>query len=72
MLHNLNDTAIESNKYIKINFDGGSLSSDAVLLLVNESACKLGFDKILNSNFKTNDPAMFCIHKDILLQNIPL
>lgn len=63
-MHSLNDTALESNKYMKINFDGGDLSSDAGLLLVKEFACKLSFDKILKSEFKTNDPAMFRIHKD--------
>lgn len=60
----LHDTALESNKYMKINFNGGRLSSDAGLLLIKEFACKLGFDKILKSEFKTNDPAMFRIHKD--------
>lgn len=49
-MHSLNDTALESNKYMKINFDGGELSSDAGLLLVKEFACKLGLDKILKSN----------------------
>ncbi len=56
-MHRLNDIALESNKYMKINFDGGDLSSDADLLLVKEFACKLGFDKILKSEFKTNDSA---------------
>lgn len=63
-MHSLNNTALESNKYMKINFDRGNLSSDADLLLVKEFAYKLGFDKILRSKFKTNDPTMFRIHKD--------
>lgn len=63
-MHSLNDITLESNKYMKINFDGGALSSDAGLLLVKEFASKLGFDRILKSEFKTNDPAMFRIHKD--------
>ena len=63
-MHGLNDTALESNKYMKINFDGGDLSSDAGLLLIKEFVCKLGFDKILKSEFKTNDSAMFRIHKN--------
>lgn len=63
-MYSLNDTALESNKYMKINFDGGDLSSDAGLLLVKEFACKLGFDKILKSEFRTNDSALFRIHKD--------
>ena len=49
---------------MKLNFDGGDLSSDVCLLLIKEFACKLGFDKILKSEFKTNDSAMFRIHKD--------
>ena len=36
-MHSLNDIALESNKYMKINFDGGDLSSDAGLLLVRNS-----------------------------------
>ena len=60
----LNDTVLESNKYLKINFDGGDLSSDAGLLLIKEFACKLGFVKLLKSEFKTNDSACFCYHKD--------
>lgn len=39
----LKDTTLESNKYLKINFDGGDLSSDAGLLLIKEFACSLAF-----------------------------
>ena len=53
----LNDTTLESNKYLKINFNGGDLSSDAGLLLMKEFAYKMGFVKILKSMFKTNDSA---------------
>lgn len=60
----LNDTVLESNKYLKINFDGGDLSSDAGLLLIKEFACKLGFVRLLKSEFKTNDSASFRYHKD--------
>lgn len=63
-MYRLNDTAPESNKYMIINFTGGDLSSDAGLLLVKESTCKLGFDKILKTEFKTNDPATLRIYKD--------
>ena len=37
-MHSLSDTALESNPYIKINFEGGDLSSDAGLLLIKEFA----------------------------------
>ena len=60
----LNTLSLESNKQFKINFSGGDLSSDAGLLLIKEFACKLGFEKILKSEFKTNDSARTRIHKD--------
>ncbi len=36
----LNTTSLKSNKQIKINFDGGDLSSDAGLLLIKEFVSK--------------------------------
>ena len=56
--------ALESNKQIKINFDGGDLSSDAGLLLIKEFASKIGFTKVINKLFKTNDTALFRHHTD--------
>ena len=43
-MNSLKDTALESNPYLRINFDGGDLSSDAGLLLIKEFA---GFISIL-------------------------
>jgi hypothetical protein len=63
-MHSLNDTALESNKYMKINFNGGDLSSDAGLLLFKEFLFKIGAVKLINRMFKTNDTAWFRIHKD--------
>ena len=60
----LTTKSLESNRQIKLNFDGGDLSSDAGLLLIKEFASKLGFTKILQSMFKTNDTASFRLHKD--------
>ena len=59
----LNTLPLESNRQIKMNFDGGDLSSDAGLLLIKEFICKLGFVKLLKSVFKTNDTALR-YHKD--------
>ena len=39
----LNTFTLKSNRQIKINFDGGDLSSDAGLLLIKEFAAKIGF-----------------------------
>ena len=68
----LNTLALESNRKIKINFDGGDLSSDAGLLLIKEFVSKLGIDRLLGHSFKTNDSASFRYHtdKENLLQMI--
>ena len=63
-MHSLNDTTLESNRKMKFNFDGGDLSSDAGLILLKEFVSKMGFDKILNKDFQTNDSARFRFHKD--------
>ena len=68
----LNPLSLESNRQIKINFDGGDLSSDAGLLLIKEFVSKLGIDKLFSRSFKTNDSALFRYHtdKENLLQMI--
>ena len=58
------DTALESNPYLKINFDGGDLSSDSGLLLINEFAEKIGLVQLVYQLFQTNDSATFRIHID--------
>lgn len=60
----LDTISLESNSQIKINFDGGDLSSDAGLLLFKEFLFKIGAIKLVNRLFKTNDSAWFRIHKD--------
>ena len=67
----VNTFTLESNRQIKINFDGGDLSSDAGLLLIKEFAAKIGFTKLIKKNFKTNDKSVR-FHKDYenLLQMI--
>ena len=60
----VNTLSLESNRQIKINFNGGDLSSDAGLLLIKEFVNKLGIDKLLSSVSKTNDPALFRYHTD--------
>ena len=60
----VNTLALESNRQIKINFDGGDLSSDAGLLLIKEFISKLGMDTLLEKAFKTNAPALFRYHSD--------
>ena len=68
----VNTFSLQSNRQIKINFDGGDLSSDAGLLLIKEFINKLGIERLLNRSFKTNDSAVFRYHtdRDNLLQMI--
>jgi hypothetical protein len=41
---------IIGDRQIKINFDGGDLSSDAGLLLIKEFAAKIGFTKLIKKS----------------------
>lgn len=50
--------ALESNRKMKFNFDGGNLSSDAGLILLKEFIHKFGIEDILNTYFKTKDAAI--------------
>ena len=45
---------LKSNNKIKINFNGGDLSSDSGLLLVKEFAEKIGFNKIIHKIILTD------------------
>lgn len=57
-------TSLESNKRVKINFDGGDLSSDAGMLLIKEFASKIGLIDLVKKTFRTNDTASFRYHVD--------
>ena len=59
----VNTFSLQSTRQIKINFDGGDLSSDTGLLLIKEFAAKIGFTKLIKKKFKTNDKAVR-FHKD--------
>lgn len=63
-MNSLKDITLESNPYLKINFEGGDLSSDAGLLLIKEFAVKIGLVKIIYDLFQTNDTAAFRFHTD--------
>lgn len=60
----INTISLESNKQIKVNFNGGDLSSDGGLLLVKEFASKIGLIKLVKRLFKTNDHTEGRVHKD--------
>lgn len=71
-MHSLDELHLESNNKIKINFNGGDLSSDAGMIPINEFARKIGFDKTVSYCFKTNDSASYRYHNDTdnMLQKI--
>ena len=60
----LNTFSLESNRKIKINWNGGDLSSDGGLLLIKEFAARIGLVKLVKQLFKTNDRASFRFHTD--------
>lgn len=60
----LDTISLECNKKIKINFNGGDLSSDSGLLLIKAFAAKVGLIKLVKQLFKTNDSALSRLHID--------
>lgn len=57
-MNSLLDLHLESNNRLKINFNGGELSSDAGLLLLKEFAHKIGLYQLLKNSFQTNDTSI--------------
>lgn len=67
----LTTASLESNKRVKINFNGGDLSSDAGMLFISEFARKVGLTSLVKRTFKTNDTAnRIHVDPDNLLQVI--
>ena len=60
----VNGIALESNKNIRVNFEGGNLSSDAGLLLMKEFYHKFGVNTLAKEVFHTTDPGHIRYHKD--------
>ena len=60
----VDEITLESNRNFRINFDGGSLSSDSGLLLLNEFYHKFGVKPLLRKLFRTTDNARVRFHKD--------
>lgn len=63
-MFSLIDALLESNSKIKLNFDGDDLSSNTELFLLKEFVYRVGLDKIIEDNFKTNDSASYRTHED--------
>ena len=56
-MKSIDEMQLKSNKKIKMNFSGGDLSSDTGLFLQKEFANRIGFEKVIESLFKTEDTA---------------
>jgi len=63
-MHSLSEIQLLCNKQFKLNFNGGELSSDGGLLMIKEFLSVLGIEDLIKGTFKTNDDAMFRVHKD--------
>lgn len=61
----INTVKLNCNPKIELNFDGGDLSSDSGLFIMKEFLSSIGFDKILEGTFKTNDTSSKRKHSDI-------
>ena len=60
----INEISLESNKNIRLNFEGGNLTSDAGLLLIKEFYNKFGIESLAKAIFHTTDPGHNRYHKD--------
>jgi len=65
-MKSINEMQLKSNRKIKLNFDGGDLSSDTGMLLQKEFADKIGFEKIIEETFTTGEAAANQIHTDVM------
>ncbi len=68
------EKALNFNKMIKVNFNGGDLSSDSGLLLIKEFDERIGFSRLIKDTLNINDPVNHTKHKnhDVLIQKIYL
>jgi hypothetical protein len=67
------EKSLNFNSKIKINFEGGDLTSDAGLVLYKEFDDKIGFSKVIRENLYVEDSSADArIHKneDIAIQRI--
>jgi len=63
---------LDFNSYLKVNFEGGNLTSDAGMLLYKEFDEKIGFGKTIKNNLNIEDDINHKQHEneDVILQRI--
>jgi hypothetical protein len=71
-MNSLKEKTLNFNRRIKINFDGGDLTSDSGLLLYKEFDEKIGLSATIKENLQVKDSAKFRYHtnSDIAIQKI--
>lgn len=68
----VNEQSMEFNRRIKVNFDGGNLTTDAGLLLYKEFDEKIGLSNLVKTMVKLNDPVHHDQHynDEVIMQKI--
>lgn len=71
-MNSLCEESMNFNKKVKINFDGGDLTSDSGILLYKEFDEKIGFSETIKANLNLEDEIKHRKHtnEDIVLQKI--
>ena len=71
-MSSLLEKSLNFKRNVKINFDGGNLTSDSGLILYKEFDERIGFSRTIKDIFYVNDKINHRKHKneDILLQKI--
>lgn len=71
-MHSLIEKSVNFNRKVKVNFEGGDLTSDAGLLLYREFDEKIGFSETIRDILRVKDKAKFRFHSnsDIAIQKI--
>ena len=66
------ERSLNFNSKVKVNFNGGDLTSDSGLILYSEFDERIGFSKIIKNVFKVNESANHRKHKneEVLIQKI--
>jgi hypothetical protein len=71
-MNSVDEKTLEFNKRIKVNFDGGNLTSDAGLLLYKEFDEKIGMSHMIKEKVVLNDSISHHTHpnEDVIIQKI--
>lgn len=63
-MNSVSKKALNFNRKIEVNFDGGDLISDSGLLLIKEIDEKIGFSQVFKDVAKVNDPVNYTHYKN--------